>query len=158
MESSHIRRWMQGKQKGRKVWIKNIAFSETSQITSAFEKELIAVIQDIKFRNVSSDFQTTLQGDIRLVQNSKKTVTFADKTSSIYRLTKNEHNMLLRNAFTSICKKANTKIKDKINKREKEIWKNKEALHRLDINEESNYFFTQRLSKELPTQHNSQIN
>ena len=49
---------------------------------------------------------------------------------------------LLRNTVTSKYKKKNTKIKDKISKKEKEILKNKEALHRFDINEESNYFFT----------------
>ena len=86
---------------------------------SAFEKDLIAVVKDIKFRNVRSDFQTTLQEDIRLIHNSKKTMTFADKTSNMYQLTKEEHNKLLRNAITSKYKKTNTKIKDKINKKEK---------------------------------------
>ena len=109
---------------------------------SAFEKELIAVVKEIKFRNARSDFQTTLHEDIRLIHNSKKTMTFADKTSNMYRLTKEEHNKLLRNAITSKYKKTNTKIKDKINKKEKENFKNKEALHRIDINEESNCFFT----------------
>ena len=49
---------------------------------SAFEK-LIAVVKDIKFRNMRSDFQTTLQEGIRLIHNSKKTMTFANKTSNI---------------------------------------------------------------------------
>ena len=115
---------------------------------SAFEKELIAVVKNIKFRNARSDFQTTLQEDIRLIHNSKKTMTFADKTCNMYRLTKEEHNKLLRNAVTSKYKKTNTKIKDKINKKGKEILKNKEALHRLDINEESNCFFTLKDHKE----------
>ena len=84
---------------------------------SAFEKELIAAVKDIKFRSAKSDFQTTLQEDIRLIHNSKKTMTFADKTSNMYRLTKEEHNKLLRNAVTSKYKKTNTKIKDKINKK-----------------------------------------
>ena len=65
-----------------------------------------------------------------------------DKTSNIYTLTKEEHNNLLRNAITSKYKKTNTKIKNKINKKEKEILKNKDILNRLGINEESNCFFT----------------
>ena len=109
---------------------------------------MIAVAKNIKFRNARSDFQTALQEDIRLIHNSKKTMTFADKTSNMYRLTKEEHNKLLRNAVTSKYKKTNTKIKDKINKKGKEILKNKEALHRLDINEESNCFFTLKDHKE----------
>ena len=48
---------------------------------------------------------------------------FGDKTSNMYRLTKGEHNKLLRNAFTSKYKKTNTKTKDKINKKGKEILK-----------------------------------
>ena len=70
------------------------------------------VTKYIKFRNARSDFQTTLQEDIRLIHNSKKTMTFADKTSNMYRLTKEEHNKLLRNAITSKYKK--TKKKSKI--------------------------------------------
>ena len=46
---------------------------------SAFEKDLIAVVKDIKFRNSKSDFQTTLQEDIRLIHNSKKAKTFVEK-------------------------------------------------------------------------------
>ena len=45
-------------------------------------------------------------------------------------------------------KKQIQKIKDEINKKGKEILKNKEALHRLDINEESNCFFTLNNHKE----------
>ena len=48
---------------------------------------------------------------------------FGDKTSNMYRLTKGEHNKLLRNAFTSKYKKTNTKTKDEINKKGKEILK-----------------------------------
>ena len=66
----------------------------------------------------------------------------------MYRLTKEEHNKLLRKAITSKYKKTNTKIKDKINKKGKEILKNKEALHRLNINKESNCFFTLKDYKE----------
>ena len=50
---------------------------------SAFEKDLIAIVKNIKFRNVRSDFQTILQEDIRLLHNSEKTMTFADKTSNM---------------------------------------------------------------------------
>ena len=59
---------------------------------SAFEKDLIAEVKNIKFKNVRSDFQTTLQKDIRLVHNSEKTMTYANRASNIYRLTKEEHN------------------------------------------------------------------
>ena len=73
---------------------------------------------------------------------------FADKTSNRYRLTKEEHNKLLRNIISSKYKKAITKIKEKINKKGKGILKSKEVLYRLDINEVSNCFFTLKDHKE----------
>ena len=72
----------------------------------------------------------------------------SDKTSNMYRLTKEEYNKLLQKAKTSKNNKTNTKIKDKTNKTRKEILKNKEALHRLDINGEGNCFLTHKDHKE----------
>ena len=115
---------------------------------SSFEIKLIAVVKDIKFKNARSDFQVRLQKDIRLIHNSKKTMTFTDKTSNMHRLTKEEHNKLLRNTITSKCKKTNTIIKGKINKKGKEILISKEVLQRLDIKEEKNCFFTLKDHKE----------
>ena len=66
----------------------------------------------------------------------------------MYRLTKEGHNKLLRIAITPKYKKTNTKVKYKINKKGREVLKNKEVLNRLDINEESNCFFTLKDHKE----------
>ena len=41
---------MRIKQKCLKVWDKNIAFPKTSQGKSAFEKNLIGLVKNIKFR------------------------------------------------------------------------------------------------------------
>ena len=56
---------------------------------------MIAVVKIIKFRNARSAFQTTLQEDAKLIQISKKIMSFADKTSNMYWFTKEEHNRLL---------------------------------------------------------------
>ena len=124
MESYHVRHWMQANRNVEKYRLKTLHSPKQVKELSAFEKKLIAVVKDIKFRNVRSDFQTTLQEDIRLIHNSKKTMTFADKTSNMYRLTKEEHKKLLRKAITSKYEKTNTKIEDKINKKGNEILKN----------------------------------
>ena len=60
-------------------------------------------------------------------------MTFAYKTSNMYRLTKEEQKKLLRNAITSKYEKANSNIKDEINKKGKEIVKNEEVLHDLSL-------------------------
>ena len=128
--------------------LKTLHSSKQVKELSAFEKDLIAVVKDIKFRNERSDFQTTLQEDIRLIHNYKKAMTSVDKTSNMYRLTKEEHNKLLQNAIISKNKKTNKKMKDKINKKGKAILKNKEALQRLDINKKVIAFFTLKDHKE----------
>ena len=46
----------------------------------------------------------------------------------MYRLTKEEHNKLLRNAVTSKYKKTNTKIKDKKNKKRKRDFEEQRSL------------------------------
>ena len=49
-----------------------------------------------------------LQEDVRKVRSSKKTLTFADKTSNIYRLEKEEYRRLLKNVVTATYKKFET--------------------------------------------------
>ena len=47
-----------------KYGLKTLRSPKQVKKLSAFEKELMAVVKDIKFRNVKSDFQTTLQEEI----------------------------------------------------------------------------------------------
>ena len=53
-----------------------------------FENDLVALIRNIKFRKIRNTFQEKLKEDIKLIKDSHKTMTFADKTSNMYRLTK----------------------------------------------------------------------
>ena len=48
MGSYHVRRWMQGKQKCGKAWTKTLHSPKQVKELSAFEKELIAVVKNIK--------------------------------------------------------------------------------------------------------------
>ena len=50
-----------------------------------------------------------------MIRTSDKTLIFADKTNNMYRLSKDQYNMLLNNSITSIYKKSNNNIKKKIN-------------------------------------------
>ena len=67
---------------------------------SSFENDLIELVKNIKFRTVENQLQRTLKSDIKLIQQSNKTLTAADKTSNMYRLTKEEYNEMRRNAIT----------------------------------------------------------
>ena len=73
------------------------------------------MLKVIKFRKVKNQSLTKLKNNIKTVNKSKKTLTFANKTSNMYRLNKEEHEELLTNALTSNLKKTNNSIKKKIN-------------------------------------------
>ena len=66
---------------------------------AAFENDLIELVKNIKFRTVQNQLQRTLKSDIKSIQQSSKTLTPADKTSNMYRLTKEEYNKMRRNAI-----------------------------------------------------------
>ena len=55
-----------------------------------FEKDLIALVKNVKSRKVKNHFQKKLQHDIKMIRTSDKTMTFADKTNSMYRLSKDQ--------------------------------------------------------------------
>ena len=80
-----------------------------------FEEDLIRLLKEIKFRKVTNDFQKKLSDDIRKIKRSEKTVTPADKTSNMYRLTKEEYQKFLNNAVTATYKKASRKSEERIN-------------------------------------------
>ena len=111
---------------------------------AAFENDLIELVKNIKFRAVQNQLQRTLKSDIKSIQQSSKALTPADKTSNMYRLTKEEYSKTRRNAITSTYKKANGSIKKRINEKAKEIVKKSfdNIIDRMDVNAETNCFIT----------------
>ena len=80
-----------------------------------FENDLIDLVKIIKFRKLRNDIQRKLHEDLRKVRSSKKALTFADKTSNMYRLEKEEYRRLLQNAVTTTYKKSNKETERRIN-------------------------------------------
>ena len=107
-----------------------------------FENDLVELIRNIKFRKIRNTFQEKLKEDIKLIKDSHKTMTFADKTSNMYRLTKEQYDKLIMNSITSTYKKANSNIKKQINKAGKNLMRDKEVIKRMEANEEGNSFIT----------------
>ena len=62
--------------------------------------KILELVKNIKFWNIQSNFQTKLNEDIKTIRESEKTLTQADKTSNIYKLSKDEYNNLLTSAIT----------------------------------------------------------
>ena len=100
------------------------------------------LLKSIKFREAKSSLQWQLTEDIRTIKNTKTTLTFADKTSNVYKVTKEQYEKLLDNAITTSYKKVSRKTQDQINNQEKNILKNKEVIKIIFVNGKHNYFIT----------------
>ena len=70
-----------------------------------FENDLIVLMQNVRFRKTRNHFQKKIQKDIQLIKSSDKTVTFNDKITNLYWLTKAEYHHMINNATTSKYKK-----------------------------------------------------
>ena len=126
--------------KGRRSQIKSYGLRSTicpGQVNELvpFEKVLIALVKNVKFRKVKNHLQKKLHQDIKMIRTSEKTMKFTDKTNNMYRLSKDQYNMLLNNFITSTYKKSNNNIKKIISISGRNILKDKEVLQRIDIDD-----------------------
>ena len=96
----------------------------------SFEQDFWDLVNKIKFRKLSSNFQNQVKEDIKAIKKSKKLFIFADKTSNTYQIEKNEYNKVTTDAIISTYKKIPNKI-GKVNAYGKKIIENKEAVERL---------------------------
>ena len=108
----------------------------------------MSLVKDVEFRETRNEFQDHLKKDIKSMRTSGKTLTPADKTSNMYRLSKEEYNQLKKNAVTSKYKKASNKIKEKIDKGSVKFAKKAGILSRMDQNGTNNCFITLKDHKE----------
>ena len=79
---------------------------------------------------------------------SNKTITFADKTTNVYPLTREEYDKILNDSITATCKKASNNIKKKINATGKQVLHNNKVLKRMQGNGENNCFISLKDHKE----------
>ena len=85
--------------------LKSLSSPRPVKELTPFENELISLVKNIKFRKVRNHFQDRLQQDLRRMKASNKTMTFADKTTNIYRLTREEYDKILNDLITATYKK-----------------------------------------------------
>ena len=67
-------------------------------------------------------------------------MTFVDKTSDMYRLTKEQYDQSIMNSITSIYKKPNSNIKKQINMARKNSMRGNDVIKRMKRNKEGNSF------------------
>ena len=114
----------------------------------AFEEDMIYLVYQLRFRKVKSNFQRKLNKELKTIKSSSKMFTPADKTSNMYRLTKDEYIHLLDNAVSATYKKATKGIENIINTEDKKYAKRANTFDRIEINGTSNCFITLKDHKE----------
>ena len=102
------------------IWREDFRFK--SKITppqcehmEGFEKELLDIIPNIKFRSVKDAFQKKLKEDIPKIKQLPNVFVFANKTSNIYEMPEQQHKKLLHDNVTKTYKKAQPKLETSIN-------------------------------------------
>ena len=96
--------------------------------------------KSIKFHATKSSFQQQLTKDIKTIKNTKTTLTFADKTSNVYKVPKEQYQKIGNNAITTSYKKVSKKTHEQINNQGKNILKHKEVIKRMFSNRNQNCF------------------
>ena len=113
-----------------------------------FEEDLIKLVKNLRLRKVDNKFQRTLAKDLKGIRSSNKTLTAVDKTSNMYRLSKEEYSNLLRNAITSKYKKTNKRTATNINEEGIKHARETNVINRIEINGTGNSFITLKDHKE----------
>ena len=80
-----------------------------------FENYITNLLKNIKFCATKSSFQQQLVEDIRIIKNTKATLTFAGKTSNVYKVPKEQYEKLVNYAITTCYKKVSKRTQDEIN-------------------------------------------
>ena len=108
----------------------------------------MSIPDNVSFRRDSNDLQKRMKKDMRDMKNSNKTLTPADKTNNLYRLSKEQYENLKKNAITSTYKKASIKLKEKVDKGGVQYAKKAGVLDRMQINGTNQCFVTLKDHKE----------
>ena len=100
------------------------------------------MIKSLKFRKTKNHFQKRLKDDINTIHNTDTTLTFADTTSNLYKLKKEQYQKMLKDSITTTYKKASDNIRNKINTDGKKLMKDKDILNRMLTNGKNECFIT----------------
>ena len=122
---------------------------------SKFEDDLMLMIKNIEFRNVSNRFEDQLRNDISEIRNTEKVIIPADKTRNLYKMEKDDYNKYFTENITKTYKKSNMNKVNKLNLEAKKIADKLSISDRVDrLQNNEAYITTKDHQKKLPNQSN----
>ena len=80
-----------------------------------FINDLFSIVKSVKFRDVHDNFQQQLKNDIKMINNCKDVLVFADKTTNVYKVKPDEYKKLIDKDVHKNYKKSNLEIEKQIN-------------------------------------------
>ena len=113
-----------------------------------FEEDLLNLARNLQFKNTSNQFQKELKSDVVRIKNDQNVLVFADKTNNMYRLSKQEHEKLLKENISKTYKKAPPKLEHSINLEAKNISKTLKIEDRVECIAKTEAFITLKDHKE----------
>ena len=115
---------------------------------TAFELDLLDMVENVKFIANKNNFQQKLDNDIKKINNSSKTLVKADKTSNYYELNKETNQKILLENVTKSYKKAKNDYPKKVNCEAKKYAADFGVADKLEVMTKQQAFFTIKDHKE----------
>ena len=97
-----------------------------------FEKNMMVLVKNIKFRKINNNFQQKLKDDIKNITSINKVFVPADNSRNIYELENEQYSELLRENVTKTFEKSNFNKVRNIKNKAKKITENPPVADRID--------------------------
>ena len=107
-----------------------------------FERDLFNMILSVKYRDFLPSFQRKLKKDVKDIRLSKDVFVPADKSTNIYKMSKEQYEKLLRDNITNTYKKAHSQAKEDVDREAFQIASKLKLDDRIDKLAENNAFIT----------------
>ena len=98
-----------------------------------FEDDLLKLIEEVRFRKISSPLQNELKKDMTRIRNEKNILAPADKTSNYYSVTPQQYDSLMKDNVTSSYKKSDQQTEHVTNIEAKRIAEDLELADRMQV-------------------------
>ena len=109
---------------------------------TAFENDLFEMVRSIEFRNYTNRFQEKLKKDVKEITSSEAVYVSADKTTNLYKMSKDMYRKLVKDNTTAVYKKAHSDAKKEVDSEAFFIAADLELADRIDKMAEANAFVT----------------
>lgn len=108
----------------------------------AFENDLFEMVRSLEFRNYTNCFQNRIRKDVKDITSSEAVYVPADKTTNLYKMSKDMYRKLVKDNTTAVYKKAHENTRREVDSEAYFIAADLELADRIDKIAEANAFVT----------------